>query len=462
MRRININRKTLSFILCFTLVSVFSLTIAYAALSVTLNIVGNAEVVASNWNIYLSNPKVKNGSATTAVPTISGNTLSFNTTLKTPGDYYEFTVDVVNNGTIDAMIDSVTKTPELTSEQAKYLKYEITYQNGESINSKQILSTKTTMPIKVRIEYRKDLVASDLPSSNSTLTFTITLNYVQSDGTGSSVENNGFNILKVVSGSGTNIGNEVCIKNECFYVISSDDTSVTMLAKYNLHVGYSLDINGRFENLSNPTGIQDETAKGYDDVYPLIGTVPFSNYGINYSGSIVEYYINNYNSYLITQGVTPIEARLITKSELIALGCSEEHLTCNSAPSWVYSTTYWTMTAGGSDSLWNVNSYSAFEGEDHYGNDDYFGVRPVIVISRSLITDVNGPTKIIDFSLDGVNYQAEEGMTWMQWVHSKYNTNGFVLYNYCLYSSSGNIVCNEYSSSIIVDNKEYKTSVMCE
>ena len=277
------------------------------------------------------------------------------------------------------------------------------------------------------------------------------------------------NILKVVSGSGTNIGNEVCIKNECFYVISSDDTSVTMLAKYNLHVGYSLDINGRFEPLANPTGIQDETAKGYNwdavkgtSIYPFIGTTAFSDFGVAYSGSIVEGYINSYNSYLITQGVIPIEARLITYNELINIGCDGDNYTCNSAPSWVYSTTYWTMTPGGSDSLWSLNSYSAFEGEDHYGNDDYFGVRPVIVISRSLITDVNGPTNIIDFSLDGVNYQAEEGMTWMQWVHSKYNTNGFALYNYCLYSSSGNIVCNEYSSSIIVDNKEYKTSVMCE
>lgn len=48
-----------------------------------------------------------------------------------PGEFYEFTVDVVNEGSIDAMIDSVVKTPELTSAQAKYIKYEISYENGE-------------------------------------------------------------------------------------------------------------------------------------------------------------------------------------------------------------------------------------------------------------------------------------------------------------------------------------------
>ena len=46
------------------------------------------------------------------------------------------------------MIDSVIKNPDLTSEQAKYIKYEVSYQNGESIASKQLLAKKKTMPIK--------------------------------------------------------------------------------------------------------------------------------------------------------------------------------------------------------------------------------------------------------------------------------------------------------------------------
>lgn len=199
MKKFNFNikdRKMLFGILCIVFVCVFTLTIAYAALNAVLTISGNAEVASSDWNIYLANPKVTNGSATMNTPEIKSNsTLEFSTTLNMPGDFYEFTVDVVNDGSIDAMIENVVKTPELDDSQKKYLKYEITYQNGESIDKKQLLASKTTMPIKVRLEYRTDLSASDLPTNQVELELALTLEYVQSDGTGSSVTNNGSNIL---------------------------------------------------------------------------------------------------------------------------------------------------------------------------------------------------------------------------------------------------------------------------
>lgn len=37
---------------------------------------------------------------------------------------------------------------------------------------------------------------------------------------------------------------------------------------------------------------------------------------------------------------------------------------------------------------------------------------------------VDGPT-LINFTIDGTTYQAEEGMTWGGWVASEYNTNGY-------------------------------------
>ena len=174
MKRLNFNikdRKMLYGVLFIVLVCVFTLTIAYAALSAVLTIQGSAQVTSANWDIHLANPKVTSGSATTNVPEIkSSGTLEFETTLNVPGDFYEFTVDVVNGGSIDAMIENVVKNPELTVEQAKYLKYEVSYANGESISSKQNIASGVTMPIKVRVEYRKDLVASDLPTGTVQLT----------------------------------------------------------------------------------------------------------------------------------------------------------------------------------------------------------------------------------------------------------------------------------------------------
>ena len=204
MKRINFNikdRKTLTLGLCLVAVCVFTLTIAYAALNAVLTIQGNAEVVASTWDIHLENARVASGSATTTVPTItSGRTLTFSTTLNMPGDYYEFTVDVVNGGSIDAMIENVVKTPELTEEQAKFLKYEVSYANGESISEKQNIGVGVTMPIKVRIEYRNDLNNSDLPTGQVVLDLALTLEYIQSDGSGTNVLDNGKVLIQFTLG----------------------------------------------------------------------------------------------------------------------------------------------------------------------------------------------------------------------------------------------------------------------
>ena len=117
MKKIIKDRKTLYIVLSLVMICVFTLTVVYAALNAVLEINGNAEVSAAEWDIRLENPKVKNGSVNNNLPVISGNKeASFTATLNNPGDFYEFSIDVVNNGSIDAMIDSVTKTPTLSVE----------------------------------------------------------------------------------------------------------------------------------------------------------------------------------------------------------------------------------------------------------------------------------------------------------------------------------------------------------
>ena len=404
MKRINFNikdRKVLTLGLCLVAVCVFTLTIAYAALNAVLTIQGSAQVSSADWDVHLANPKVTNGSVTTTVPTLTtGKSLTFSTTLNMPGDFYEFTVDVVNSGSIDAMIEKVTKTPELTADQAKFLKYEVSYANGESVANKQAIAAGVTMPIKVRVEYRKDLSSTDLPTGQVQLTLGLVLDYIQSDGTGSSVTDNGVYVspVNVVSGDYDTVGSEICIKDECFYVISSTTDTVTMLAKYNLHVGNSLTWDGVNDpvitSLASPTGIQDSSARGAEINaeempinLPWVGMTVFSSDSqkgakySDYSGSIVEKYVNSYNSYLITQGVTPIEARLITIDELESLGCSGSSHSCSGASSWVYATSYWTGSSTVSGDVFSVVSIGNF-GHFNYGRDDSFGVRPVIVISK--------------------------------------------------------------------------------
>ena len=390
MKRLNFNikdRKVLTLGLCLILVCVFTLTIAYAALSAVLTISGNARVSAADWDIYLNNPRVTNGSATTEVPVIkTSSTLEFETTLNMPGDFYEFVVDVVNAGSIDAMIENVVKTPELTADQAKFLKYEITYQNGESITTKQLLAKDTTMPIKVRIEYRKDLVASDLPTGQVVLDLALTLEYTQSDGTASAVTNNG--VLKpVANGSIEDIGTVVTIGSEQFYTIGTEGDNVKLLSMYNLYVGNSVDSDWNVTPLASPTGKQSELAKGWlDGAEEWYGTTAFSNTNSTYEGSIVEGYVNNYKTILEADyGVDVVEARLISYDELTdseTFACVEYDY-CSDKYPWIYSTSYWSGSAGDDDGVWSVGSDGIFDDFD-YSIDDCFGVRPVIIISKSL------------------------------------------------------------------------------
>ena len=236
MKNIFKDRKTLYIILSVVIICVFTLTIAYAALNTVLKITGSAEVSAADWDIRLENPVVTSGSVNSNLPVISGNKeASFSATLTNPGDFYEFSIDVVNKGSIDAMIDSITKSPSLSETQAKYLNYIVEYQNGEAISNKQLVEANSYVRLKVKVEFRKDITASDLPTTSETLNLAFTVNYIQSDGSGNSVKDNGeVKLINVVSGDGTQTSDEVCIGEECFYVMYSDETTVTMLAKYNL------------------------------------------------------------------------------------------------------------------------------------------------------------------------------------------------------------------------------------
>lgn len=194
---------------------------------------------------------------------------------------------------------------------------------------------------------------------------------------------------KVVSGDYDTVGSEVAIGDEHFYVISSTDDTVTMLAKYNLYVGNECGtaLNSCTSYGEEATGIQDSTMLGWGSTSPYRGVIEFSNVSCNYSGSIVEGYVNNYHSYLITQNITPIETRLISFDELTTLGCSchegfVEICSCEDSYNWTYTTTYWTGTCVDSSYVWEVNRFGGMSKYDYTFNDQV-GVRPVITISKS-------------------------------------------------------------------------------
>ena len=376
----------------FIVLFLLSVSVGYAFVSETLSINGTTEIYKNTWDIHFENITLKNGSVSSTNPPIIDNTklkINFSCDLNEPGDFYQFTIDVVNTGTLDAMIDSVVKTPELTEAQKKYLDYTIFYENGEEITSKQLIKVDSFVRLIVRVEYILDITKEDLPTTAESLNLGFTVNYLQSDGTGIEVDNNG-KIVKIISGDGTNLGDEVCIGNECFNVIGTDGDNVKLFAKHNLNVGNQQLIKyGSITAIENPTGMQDENSKAshLSSTMPLIGITPFTTQAKQkYSGSFIETYFDNYASKLETlYNINVLGIEMLKYDDLPKYGCSiQPPITCADSPhDWLFTSAYWIYG--------QENQYCYYI----YGNngfnlitcslDNFAGARPVIIISNSYL-----------------------------------------------------------------------------
>ena len=188
------------------LILLLGISVGFAALATTLKINGSASITKNNWNIYWDNISNQKG----VTPTVSEivdedtthkkNIVNFEVTFDQPGDYYEFEVDAVNAGTIDAEVLSIEKKyndtvipASGTSPLPSYLKYEVTYADGSEISIGNSLAKApnptatppvyTTKTYKVRVEYDKDAVTSaDLDAiddEGDTHTFSFKVDYGQ-------------------------------------------------------------------------------------------------------------------------------------------------------------------------------------------------------------------------------------------------------------------------------------------
>ena len=164
------------------IILILGLGLGYAYINSDLNINGTAQVNSANWDVHWANIQVKNGSVSASSPTISDQTtVNYSVVLNTPGDYYEFTVDAVNGGTIDAMIDTIdSKLNGATiTTLPDYLNYTVAYSDDGALQPNHQLLHNTTETYKVRIEYRTDIEVNQLPATNQTLSLQFTVTYRQ-------------------------------------------------------------------------------------------------------------------------------------------------------------------------------------------------------------------------------------------------------------------------------------------
>ena len=195
------------------IVAVLGLTVAFASLSQMLTINGTANVNAASWDIYFENlQSFADGDATiNDEPVLSATSITgIDVTLTKPTDSTLFWVDIVNDGTIDAKIDSVEISPlcDLSSavESCDWdndgtvtetdiqkindnLSFSIAYNDGQIVlKQNDTLNAGETKKIGIAIAYYKliegdtlqyeestELPARDLQFSN----LSVTINYVQ-------------------------------------------------------------------------------------------------------------------------------------------------------------------------------------------------------------------------------------------------------------------------------------------
>lgn len=173
------NKK--NYILVVLLLLVVTITVGYAALSTTLNINGTSTIGKQSWDVHFANLSVTSGSvtATEAATITAGKTteITYEVTLAKPGDFYEFTVDVTNAGTIDA---KTAAAPTISGNTlTDVTNYTATWSDGTAIAANQTLAGGASKKLKVRIEYKKDITADQLPTTDTALTLKFSLPYVQ-------------------------------------------------------------------------------------------------------------------------------------------------------------------------------------------------------------------------------------------------------------------------------------------
>ena len=180
------NKKTHVFMLVLLLI----LGIGFAALAATLKINGTITIDSAKWDVHFENVEVVQGSVTATTVPVSDNTttteMTYAVDFTQPGDFYEFTVYIANDGTIDAMVNLVTNKVyaadgETEKQLPAYLKSTVTYDDGAPISKNQLLAKQTSEKIKVRVEFRSDVEASELPSTNETTVFKFSSTFKQAD-----------------------------------------------------------------------------------------------------------------------------------------------------------------------------------------------------------------------------------------------------------------------------------------
>ncbi len=212
------------------LAGIILVTLVYAAFTGQLNISNGSGVGRiSKWDVHFEHLSTISTIHTAKVLTqprlASGASIdNYSVSVTSPGDTISFTVDVVNEGNYNAVLTSVSVgTPSCTGTDAtsntnvcNHLHYSLTYDNGATVQVGDTLYAKETNTMKVTLTYDDTVTASELPTSEVSISnLNITIYYQQSGD--ALVKDNG----EVADYKVYKIGNKISVHNEDYWVIEN-------------------------------------------------------------------------------------------------------------------------------------------------------------------------------------------------------------------------------------------------
>ena len=169
---------------------VFVMAVGYAAFAQQLTINGSAEIT-SRWDVHMTQagasatPTFTNNTTTGGTVTVNegGLTATFSATLISPGDKVTYTIPIVNAGTLDARLDTITlssDTPEMVIDNGGLtattkdgnIKYTVTSPGTGTLNANNGQAT-----IKIVAEFVDQENQGNL--NGATANLTVTMNYIQ-------------------------------------------------------------------------------------------------------------------------------------------------------------------------------------------------------------------------------------------------------------------------------------------
>ena len=168
-----LNSKQRNYIIIGLCMILVIMGVGYAAFSTQLKITGTSNI-ASNFLVRITDIQsaVQSGSASNAVePSYTDLTATFKTNLVSPGDSMKYDITVSNEGSIDAVLESI----DVNTGENEAITFETSgIENGDKLEASQ------TDILTVIVSYNSS-VTSQPENTNSAIT--VTLNYKQDDGT---------------------------------------------------------------------------------------------------------------------------------------------------------------------------------------------------------------------------------------------------------------------------------------